>query len=572
MTSKSLVNLQRSLQTLQKSSKCTSVQVRRSSCWTEDRKVASPFKKLEIPNCTLFDYVWQNLEKWPQRTMAVCASTGRGYTYEQAFKLASTFAANLRLKFKIRDGDTVSVMLPNIPDYPLITMGILEAGGVISTLNPVYTAHEVQRQLLMCKAKLVITIPELAGLMRDALKMAKLDIKIIVVRTNSQSAAPGTVNFSELSEDVHTDISCLKEVRRGPNDICFLPYSSGTTGLPKGVELSNRNIVANCEQINEHAIRAHNDTTPSHQDSVMSVLPFFHIYGATVTMFHKMSQGIKMVTLAKLQPETYFDTLVKYKTNLLFVAPPLVLLMSSHPAASAKTFQHLQYIINGAAPLSAADAEKFLAKAERKINIRQGYGLTETSPVISMSRKDTKCYKNVGPPLSNTEVKIIDGNGKTLGPNENGELLVRGPQVMRGYRDNPQANSEVFTVDGWFRTGDLAVISETGEITIADRLKELIKVKGFQVPPAELEAVLREHPAVADAAVIGIPHSQTGEAPKAFVVLKKGQTVPEREIKDFVKERVAPYKRIDDLTFLETIPKSGTGKILRRELKEKYAS
>ncbi|XP_049875369.1 uncharacterized protein LOC126373308 [Pectinophora gossypiella] len=572
MASKNLITLQRTLKTLQSTTKCTSVQVRKNSNWTQDKIVKSPFKNIEIPNCTLFDYVWQNLERWPERTLSVCAVTGRGYTYEQAFTLSSAFAANLRKKFKIRDGDTVSVMLPNIPDFPLVATGILEAGGVISTINPVYTANEIQRQLLMSKAKIVVTTPELAKVVKEALKLAKLDLKIIVVRTNGESAPEGTVLFSELSEDVHIDKSCLKEVRRSPNDISFLPYSSGTTGLPKGVELSNKNIIANCEQINENEIRSHNETTATHQDAVMSVLPFYHIYGATVIMFHKMSQGVKLVTLPKLQPDVFLQGLEKHKTNVLFVAPPLVLLMATHPAATPETYRHLELVINGAAPLTAADAEKFLAKAQRKIDFRQGYGLTETSPVVALSPKGLERYGSVGPALPSTELKIVDGNLKNLGPNETGELLVRGPQVMRGYSDNPQANAEVFTVDGWFRTGDLAVIDDDGFVTIADRLKELIKVKGYQVPPAELEGVLREHPAVCDAAVVGVPHPKTGEVPKAFVVLKQGQKVQENDITEFVKERVAPFKRIENVTFLESIPKNSSGKIMRKELKEKYCN
>ncbi|XP_050666781.1 uncharacterized protein LOC126966676 isoform X2 [Leptidea sinapis] len=460
-------------------------------------------------------------------------------------------------------------MLPNVPDYPLVAMGILEAGAVITTFNPIYTAHEVQRQLVMSAAKLIITLPEIVGTIKAALQLAKVNIPIIVIKTNGDSIPEGTIAFNELSEDANVDKSCLKEVRRTGKDVCFLPYSSGTTGLPKGVELTHRNIIANCEQINEPLIKCHTETTATHQDCVMAVLPFFHIYAASVIMFHKMSHGIKLVTLAKLQPDLYMQALEKYKTNVLFVAPPLVLLMANHPAASPKTYQHLEVVINGAASTSSSDADRFLDKVQRKIRFGQGYGLTETSPVVCMVPKGFEDYEAVGHAIPSTEVKLVDSELKTVGPNKTGEILVRGPQVMKGYKDNDEANANAFA-DGWFRTGDLAACDENGVFKIKDRVKELIKVKGFQVPPAELEAVLRDHPSVQDAAVVGVSHPTKGEAPKAFIVLKKDVTLDVKDIIDFVSERVASYKRVDDVMVLDSIPKSASGKILRRTLKDKY--
>ncbi|CAG9101522.1 unnamed protein product [Plutella xylostella] len=570
MLSKNMIVVKKTVETISKNAKVASIFVRKQSAWGGDKIVKSPYKNVEIPNMTVNDYVWQNLDRWPERTVSVCPVTGRGYTYEKAFKLSNSFGANLRIKFKIRDGDAVAVMLPNVPDYPLVVMGILEAGGVVTTVNPIYTAYEVQRQLQMSASKAIVTLPENVKTIKDALQLAKLDIPIIVIKTNGIAIPEGTVCFNELSEDGHVDTSVLKQVRRTANDICILPYSSGTTGMPKGVELSNRNIIANCEQINEPLVACHNETTATHQDSVMTILPFFHIYALSVIMFHKMSQGIKMVTLAKFQPETFLQALEKQRTNVLFAAPPVILLMASHPASSPKTYEHLEVVINGAAPLSPGDAERFLHRAQRTMDFRQGYGLTETSPVVTMTPRGLGDYSCVGRALPNTELKIVDDRLNSLGSNEKGELLVRGPQVMRGYRQNPQANADSFTHDGWFRTGDLAVISDDGLVTIADRLKELIKVKGFQVPPAELESVLRDHPEVADAAVVGVPHASHGETPKAFVVLKNNAKTDAQNIKDFVKERVASYKRIEDIVFIDSVPKSSAGKILRRVLKEQY--
>ncbi|KOB67020.1 AMP dependent coa ligase, partial [Operophtera brumata] len=262
MVPKNIFIVKKTLETLNKGPKYASVAIRHQSVWSQDNVIKSPYKSVDIPNCTLYDYV--------------CAITGRGYTYEKAFKLSNTFAANLRIKLKIRDGDVVAVMLPNIPDYPLVNMGILEAGGVITSINPIYTA--------------LVTLPESVKTIKNALNIAKLDIPIIVVKTNGNPLPVGTVCFNEISEDLTVDTSVLKKVRRNGSDICFLPYSSGTTGLPKGVELSHKNIISNGEQVNED----------------------------------KMSLGCKIVTLPKLQPDLYFNTIEKYKTNVLFVAPPLV--------------------------------------------------------------------------------------------------------------------------------------------------------------------------------------------------------------------------------------------------------
>ncbi|XP_013145736.1 PREDICTED: 4-coumarate--CoA ligase 1-like [Papilio polytes] len=567
---KNLEAVHRAIKLLEVTSKCTTISARRLNAWAKDGTIKSPFKSIEVPNCTLYEYIWQNLERWPERTVTVCATTGRGYTYEQAFKLSNTFAANLRKKFRLRDGDTVAVMLPNIPDFPLVALGILEAGGIISTINPIYTPHEIQRQLLLSEAKAVVTISETVATVREAIQLAKLNIPIIAVKSNGESVPQGIVSFHELTEDVHIDKSCLKEVRRSIDDICFLPYSSGTTGLPKGVQLSSRNLIANCEQLNEPFIRCHNDTTATHQDAIMTVLPLFHIYGASVLMFHKMTQGIKLVTMAKFQPETFLNALQKYKTNIIFVAPPLVIMMATHPAGLPEKFQYLETIVNGAAPLAETDAERFISKSKRKLDFRQGYGLTETSPVVTLTPRGLDNYGCVGYPIPNTDLKIVNSEMKILGPNEKGELLVKGPQVMRGYKDNAAADKETFTEDGWFRTGDLAIADHTGNVSIADRLKELIKVKGFQVPPAELEAVLREHPDVNEAAVVGVPHPTKGESPKAFIVLKSNTNTSAKEISQFVDKKVASYKRIEDITFIDSIPKSSAGKILRRELKEKF--
>ncbi|XP_052749606.1 uncharacterized protein LOC113512983 [Galleria mellonella] len=545
-----------------------SVVARKIHVWNDDKTVNSPYKDVVIPETTLAEYVWQVLDKHPTKTATICAITKRHYTFEQIYKQSQTLGANLRRKFNIQDGDTVAVLLPNIPEYPTVVFGILNAGGIVTTLNPIYTAYEVQRQIQLSEAKLIVTLPELVTVVNKALELAKVNIPVIAVNTN-QDLPDGTVSYKELVEDNHVDLNVLKQVKRNVNDVAFLPYSSGTTGLPKGVELTNKCLVANLQQQTTD-MRMYSFTTETNQDSVLAVLPIFHVYGLSYVMLQSLTAGLKLVTLPKFQPDTFLHSLLEYKINNLYLAPPMVLFLGSHPQATSKHLESLRVMVSGAAPLSRVDLDKLMGKVKHEFHFTQGYGMTEASPLVTISPIGSKEYETSGFALPNIQLRVVDGDLKNLGPGEVGELLIKGPNLMRGYKNNPEANKEVFVDNDWYRSGDLVSINDRGLVTIADRLKELIKVKGYQVPPAELENVVKENPVVADAAVIGAPDPQTGERPKAFVVLKEGSKATEQDIINFVSERVAPYKKIKEVVFLDNIPKNPSGKILRRVLKEKY--
>ncbi|XP_059062874.1 uncharacterized protein LOC131855605 [Achroia grisella] len=544
------------------------VLARKNHVWNDEKIVKSPFKDVVVPDVTIAEYVWQVLDKYPTKTATICAVTKRNYTYEQVYKQSQVLGASLRRKFNIQDGDAVGVMLPNIPEYPTVMFGILNAGGIVTTYNPIYTAYEVQRQLLLSEAKLMITLPELVPVVRKALELAKLSIPIIAVNVN-QDLPDGTVSYRELVEDNHVDLNILKEVNRNTNDVAFLPYSSGTTGLPKGVELTNKCLVANFQQQTTD-MRLYSYTTETNQDSVLAVLPIFHVYGLSVVTLQNLAAGLRIVTLPKFQPDAFLDSLIEFKINILYLAPPMVLFLGSHPQATNKHLDSVRVLVSGAAPLSRVDLDKLLAKVKHDFHFTQGYGMTEASPLVTISPIGSKEYETSGFALPNIQLRVVDADLKNLGPGEVGELLIKGPNLMKGYKNNPEANKEVFVDNEWYRSGDLVSIDDAGLVTIADRLKELIKVKGYQVPPAELENVVKEYPAVADAAVTGVPDPLTGERPKAFVVLKEGSNVTEQDIMNFVSERVAPYKKIKEVIFLDSIPKNPSGKILRRVLKEKY--
>ncbi|XP_063365005.1 uncharacterized protein LOC134653554 [Cydia amplana] len=541
---------------------------RKKHVWSNENVVRSHCKDIVIPECTVNEFVWRNLDKWAKKTATECAITNRSYTYGQLHKFSRTLAANLRKKFGINDRDTVGVISPNSPEYPIVALGALDAGATLTTFNPIYTPYEIQTQIQQSGVKLIFAHPDTITTVKEALVLSKKQIPIVCLDSGA-TRVEGTVSFKELIEDNHVDLDILKKVNVKTSDVAFLPYSSGTTGMPKGVELTHRNIVANCAQ-QDTELKHYNPDAP-YQENQLVVLPMYHCYSLSIAMVHKLCVGIKLHVLPKFQPDTFLKAMRNNRINILYVAPPMVLFLGSHPQVTAEIFDHITCMMSGAAPLAQADIDKMFAKAKREVEFAQGYGLTETSPLATANSLGARDYTTVGSALPNVELRIVDGEMKNLGPNEVGELLIKGPNVMKGYKDNPEGNRQVFAEDGWLRTGDLASIDEKGRVIIADRLKELIKVKGYQVPPAELENVIKQHPAVFDASVIGIPDSYSGEKPKAFVMLKQGANVTDTELMDFVNKRVAPYKKIEVLSFIDSIPKSPSGKVLRRVLKDMYS-
>ena len=344
------------------------------------------------------------------------------------------------------------------------------------------------------------------------------------------------------------------------DDLVVLPYSSGTTGLPKGVMLSHRNLVGNI-------IQTIGIEDVSEDEVVMGILPFFHNFGMLVILNACLYHGVTIVTMPRFDLPEFLNLIQTYGVTRASLVPPIVLALAKHPIIDDYDLSSLKVILSGAAPLSDDLSQEC---AERLgCVVKQGYGLTETSPATHVQMDDPSSIKlgSVGNPLPNTEVRVVSvESGEDLGTNARGEVWIRGPQVMKGYLNNPEATALTVDSDGFLHTGDIGYVDDDGDFFIVDRVKELIKYKGFQVAPAELEALLLTHPAIMDAAVIPKPNDEAGEIPKAFVVLS-GEATPD-EIMAWVAERVSPHKKIRDLELSEQIPKSASGKILRRVLVE----
>ncbi len=501
----------------------------------------------EIPDQDLASFTLERAAELGDKPALIDGPSGRTITYAQLDGGTRALAAALASR-GIGKGDVVAIYMPNLPEYALVFHGVIRAGATNTTANPLYTSHELAHQLEDSGAKMLFTVGPFLETAREAAARVGIDPGSIVVVGEAEGEE---TNIRDLRDEGGE----VPEVEIDPEkDIAVIPYSSGTTGLPKGVMLSHRNLIANILQTSA--------TIPVGEDDVsIGVLPFFHIYGMTVIMNMGLRNGATVVTMPRFDLDQFLGLIEEHRVTMSYVVPPIALALAKHPAVDGRDLSSLKMIMSGAAPLGDELAK---AVADR-INVPtiQGYGMTELSPVTHVAPIDNQKGGSIGPPLAGTECRIVDpATGEDA---DRGELWIRGPQVMVGYLNNEEATRATIDEDGWLHTGDVAEMDEDGYYAIVDRLKELIKYKGFQVPPAELEAILINHPAVADCAVIGVPDDEAGELPKAFVVTSD-DSVTDEELMAFVAEKVSPQKKVRIIERIEAIPKSASGKILRREL------
>jgi len=511
--------------------------------------IRSPYPDVVVPEVSLPAFVLEQAEERGDAPAVIDGLTGRTLTYRDLASAVRRVTAGLQAH-GVAKGDVLALCSPNGPEFVITYFAAASAGAVITTMNPAATGHDIVTQLASAGARWLVTTPELFE-EKGRQVAAEAGIRESFVFGEASGATP----FASLSEATRAD----SPVDLSPDDLVVLPFSSGTSGFPKGVMLTHRQLVSNlCQTMVPHRVQA--------DDVIVAVLPLFHIFGMQVTMNLALRAGATLITLPRFDLETFLSVVESYRVTRAELVPPIVLALAKQPVVDRYDLSSLQVIFCGAAPLGVELARACAGRLGCRI--KQGFGMTELSGgshIAPDSGRDDP--ESVGPALPGVESRIVDTvTGEDVAPGERGELLVRTPGMMLGYLNNQEATAETIDADGWLHTGDIVTVDAEGWFRVVDRVKELIKYKGYQVAPAELEAVLQTHPCVADCAVVGSPDLEAGEVPKAFVVLRSA--CPSAELMDWVAQRVAPYKKIRRLEVVDRIPKNPSGKIIRRILKE----
>jgi acyl-CoA synthetase (AMP-forming)/AMP-acid ligase II len=541
---------------------------------------ASPYPQVQIPDTSLYDYLFGDLaDEDADRIALVDAKSGEQTSYRDMVARIDAFAGALAHR-GIGEGDVVGLLAPNSSAFAVAFHGILRSGATATTINALFTAKDIAKQLTDSRAVMLVTVsPLLPQAAEGAAQVGLTDAHVVVLD------GPG------LDGDGHPNAADLLGPALPPPDLTFdpathlavLPYSSGTTGNPKGVMLTHRNLVANVAQI-----RPLQGMVPD--DRILAVLPFFHIYGMTVLLNAALHARASLIIMGSFDLTEFLGNIAERRCTHAFIAPPVAVALAKHPLVERYDLSSLRGIMSGAAPLDEDLARAVIDRLG--CALVQGYGMSELSPVSHVTPFDggrelvgTEApLSSCGWTVPNAVSKIVDSETGTeidppaSGLSDAGELWFKGPNVMPGYLNNESATRETIDDDGFLHTGDIARVDSAGCVYIVDRLKELIKYKGYQVPPAELEAVLLTHPQIADAAVVGVRDPESGEeVPKAFVVRQPsgGDTaadegaadLTEAAVMDFVAGQVAAYKKVRQVAFIDAIPKSAAGKILRKDLR-----
>ncbi|KFY38639.1 hypothetical protein V494_04270 [Pseudogymnoascus sp. VKM F-4513 (FW-928)] len=558
--------------------------------------LTSPYPDLEIPNVDIFTFLFRRKDqKFPDsHPIYVDGLTDRAYNFGEVRELAEDFGKGLRSKYDWQKGDVLAISSLSDIDMPPIIFGALWAGGTVSTANPGYTVSELSHQLRDCGAKCVVThYSNIEAVKKACSAVGIAEDRIIIL--GDQKDATGKLKHWKNVRNISGATRYSARKVDPKNNTALLVYSSGTTGKPKGVKLSHCNIISNILQL--QAGEGFNLTWDGSKttrdipkpeagrggDKVLACVPFFHIYGLTNLVHGAAYKAITTVVLPRFEVEKWCQLVQKHRITYSYVVPPIVLHMAKHPSFSSYDLSSIRMVQSGAAPLTRELINQVYARLG--IRIKQGYGLSETSPTIYSGAWDgwDVDIGTCGVLLPNQQVKICEpvdssrdhdptATPRELQPGEEGELHVKGPNVFLGYHNNAKATAECLSSDGWFRTGDVGRVNEQGNLFITDRVKELIKYKGFQVAPAELEGLLVDFPGVMDCAVVGIYNKDLAtEVPRAYIVTEDpSKPVDIDELQKWFSGRVASHKKLrGGIELIEQIPKNASGKILRKILKEK---
>nr|AMQ23610.1 4-coumarate:CoA ligase 2 [Silene littorea] len=537
---------------------------------TKEYIFRSKLPDIYIPNhLPLHTYCFENISEFGDRTCLIDGPTGREWTYLEVEKTSKRVGSGFCNGLGVQKGSVIMLLLQNCPEFVFSFLGASFVGGVITTANPFCTSGEIEKQARASGARAVITQSAFADKVRTYCD--ENDIQLVLVDTPSTNG-PQDKYFWDLMED--EVVGVLPEVDINSDDVVALPYSSGTTGLPKGVMLTHKSLVTSVGQ----QVDGENPNLYFHnEDVVLCVLPLFHIYSLNSVLLCALRVGAAILVMPKFEIHMLMELVQKYKVTIAPFVPPIVLAIAKSPDVDKYDLSSVRTILSGAAPMGKELEDSVRAKLPNA-KLGQGYGMTEAGPVLAMCLAFAKEPMEVksgscGTVVRNAELKIVDpDSGLSLPRNQPGEICIRGAQIMKGYLNDPEATSNTIDKDGWLHTGDIGFVDNDDEIFIVDRLKELIKYKGFQVAPAELEGMLINHPSIHEAAVVAMKDEAAGEVPVAFVVRLNGCQITEDEVKQYVSKQVVFYKRINKVFFVDSIPKLPSGKILRKELRARLAN
>ena len=528
----------------------------------------------------------ESFAKYRDRKAFICMD--KSISYGELDAMSRDFAAYLQgtgLKF----GDRVAVMMPNVLQYPVVAAGILRAGMTVVNVNPLYTPPELEHQLNDCGAEAIIILENFASTLAKVIRNTRVRqvviasmgdmlgfpkgaiVNLVVRRVKKMVPAYSLGDAVPFKTALAAGKGKALSTRAiGPDDAAFLQYTGGTTGVSKGATLLHRNIVANVLQNDAWLQPALAKEPKVDQLMIVTALPLYHIFALTACFLLAMrAGGVCLLIPNPRDIPNLVKELAKYRPNMFPAVNTLYNALLNHPDFGRIDFSRLKSSNGGGMAVQRAVAERWLKATG--CPIIEGYGLSETSPVLTCNRGDSNEYTGtIGIPLPSTEISIRDDAGNELPLGSPGEICARGPQVMAGYWQRPEETAQVMTKDGFFRTGDIGVMDEGGMIRIVDRKKDMILVSGFNVYPNEVEDVIAMHPGVLECAVVGVPDANSGEAVKAFIV-RRDPALTEQEVKKFVAERLTNYKRPHQIEFRDELPKTNVGKILRRALRDEAA-